>query len=144
MTMYIWSFVDELERSIAGPSGWPQFDIEDRDEETLVFADVPGMRDDEIDVTVESSHLIVRGERKPSEDQPVRRRSYGAFERRFYIGDGYDLDRIQASLADGVLTIRLAKVERTKPRRIKLASGVLDKVKGLLRGEKDPDNHHAA
>jgi HSP20 family protein len=145
-----WALFDELERvtfGTAGSSAWPVFDIEDSEDETVLTADLPGMTEDDIEVTVEGPLLIVRGERKPREGNFVRRaRFHGAFERRFRLGDGYDLDHVEASLTHGVLTVRLAKAAKAKPRRIKLATGVLDKVKGFLTGDKDKEKEakHAA
>ena len=136
-----WAIFDELERSVFGAASsweWPQFDIEDSDDETVLTADLPGMTDDDIDVTVTGSYLIVRGQRTAKNARYTRRsRFYGSFERRFWIGDGYDVDSIAASLANGVLTIRLEKTARARPRRIKLTSGMAAKVKGLLAGDKD-------
>lgn len=68
----------------------------------------------------------------------------GAFEKQFRIGEGYALDDIQARIADGVLTITLPKAEKAKPRRIKLASGIVEKVKGLLSGDREKDMRPAA
>lgn len=131
-----WSIFDELERSMfsmASSAEWPQFDIEDDENETVLTADLPGMTDDDIEVTVTAPYLVVRGERKAKDARYVRRaRRYGAFERRFWIGDTYDLDRIDAHIANGELTIRLEKAAKAKPRRIKLTSGIAAKVKGLL------------
>jgi HSP20 family protein len=141
-----WSVFDELELSMfeaASSSEWPQFDIEDSDDETVLTADLPGMSEDDIDVTVSAPYLVVRGERKPKEGRYVRRARYhGAFERRFRIDDGYDLERVSAHIANGELTIRLEKAAKTKPRRIKLTAGVAAKVRGLLAGDKD--KKHAA
>jgi HSP20 family protein len=136
-----WSIFDELQRSMfaAGSTEWPQFDIEDTDDETVLGADVPGMTEDDIEVTVNGPYLLVRGERQAKEGPYTRRaRFHGAFVRRFWIGDGYDPDQVTAHIANGELTIRLAKAARAKPRRIKLSSGGLAaKVKGLLGGDKD-------
>lgn len=137
-----WSIFDELERSmfVTGSSTWPPFDIEDTDDETVLSADLPGMSEDDIEVTVSAPYLVVRGERKPKthEGRYLRRaRFLGAFERRFWIGEQYDPDRVTAHLANGELTIRLEKAARAKPRRIKLASGILSRVKGLLDGDKE-------
>jgi len=139
-----WSLFDELERSMfaTGSSEWPQFDIEDTDDETVLGADLPGMSEADIEVTVSGPYLLVRGERKAKEGHYVRRaRFHGAFERRFWIGDGYDPDQVSAHIANGELTIRLAKAAKAKPRRIKLTTGGLaEKVKGLLGGNKDNQN----
>jgi HSP20 family protein len=137
-----WSIFDELERSMfaAGPSWeWPQFDIEDTEDETVLGAELPGMSEDDIEVTVSGPYLVVRGERKAKEGRYVRRaRFHGAFERRFWIGEGYDPDQVTAHIANGELTIRLEKAAKAKPRRIKLTSGgIAAKVKGLLGGDKD-------
>ena len=135
-----WSIFDELERTFfdgASSAEWPQFDIEDTDEETILTADLPGMSEDDIEVTVQAPYLIVRGERKAKEGRYVRRaRSYGAFERRFWIGDGYNLEHVDAHIANGELSIRVEKAAQAKPRRIKLASGIAAKVKGLLTSDK--------
>ena len=83
-----WSIFDELERSMfaASSSEWPQFDIEDTDDETVLSADLPGMGEDDIEVTVAAPYLVVRGERKAREGRYLRARFHGAFERRFWIG----------------------------------------------------------
>jgi HSP20 family protein len=135
-----WSIFDELERSMfaAGSAEWPAFDIEDTEDETLITADLPGMGEDDIEVTMSAPYLVVRGERKAKDGRYLRRaRFQGAFERRFWIGETYDPDGVSAHIANGELTIRLAKAAQAKPRRIKLTSGIAAKVKGLLGGDKE-------
>lgn len=136
-----WSMFDELDRSLfaAGPARWPELDIEDSEEETIITADLPGMTEEDVEITVQGAHLVVRGERRLKDGAYVRRgRQYGRFERQFWIGDTYDTDRMSAHLENGVLTIHLVKATAAKPRRIKLSTGGLaSKVKGLLGGEKD-------
>jgi HSP20 family protein len=136
-----WSIFDELERSMfaAGSSEWPQFDVQETDNETVLSADLPGMGEEDIEVTVSAPYLVVRGERKAKEGRYLRRaRFHGAFERRFWIGEAYDPDQVTAHIANGELTIRLQKAAKAKPRRIKLTSGGLAaKVRGLLGGDKD-------
>jgi len=138
-----WSIFDELERSTfaAGSSEWPPFDIEDTDDETLITADLPGMGEDDIEVTVSAPYLVVRGERRPKNGRYLRRaRVQGAFERQFWIGEAYDPDRVSAHIANGELTIRLEKVAKARRRRIKLTSGgIAAKVKGLLGGDKEKE-----
>jgi HSP20 family molecular chaperone IbpA len=129
-----WPIFGELERSLfaARSTEWPQFDIEDTDDETVLIADVPGMSEDDIEITVRAPYLVIRGERRSKS-----RRAHGAFERRFRVDDSYDLDNVEAHIANGELTIRLAKAARAKPRRIKLTSGIAAKVKGLLGSGRD-------
>lgn len=145
-----WSLFDELERAMLHTAGSsevasfePRFEIDDSEDETVLTADVPGMTTDDLEVLVQGPLLIIRGERKPRPGRGSARR-YGAFERRFRVGDLYDLDDVKAHVQDGVLTIALAKAAKAKPRRVKLTSGVIDKVKGLLTGHKDKDKEHAA
>ncbi|HVK89335.1 MAG TPA: Hsp20/alpha crystallin family protein [Kofleriaceae bacterium] len=136
-----WSIFDELERPLLSASStmWPQFDIEDMEDATVMTADLPGMTEDDVEITVSGSHLVVRGERKPKDGKFVRRaRFHGTFERRFSLGDAYDPDGVSAALEHGVLTIRLAKAAKAKPRRIKLGGGLASKMKGLLGGEREP------
>lgn len=135
-----WSIFDELERSVfaAGAPSWPQFDIADSDDETVLTADLPGLGEDDIEVTVTDQHLVVRGERKPGEGRYVRRaRFYGSFERRFQLGAQYDSEHVTAHIANGELTIRLPKAAKARPRRVKLTTGLAAKVKGLLGGDKE-------
>jgi HSP20 family protein len=144
-----WSIFDELERSTFATSSasWPQFDIEDTDDETILTADMPGMTDDDIDVTVQGSYLTIRGRRRAKEGRYLRRaRFHGAFERTFQIGDQYDTDHVDANLVNGELTIRLVKAAKAKPRKIKLGNSLVSKVKGLLGVEKDKErqDQHAA
>lgn len=131
-TFYPWTMFDQLDSMFAAAPRAPRFEIEEHDDATLLTADVPGMRDDDIEVTVAGPHLIVRGERKR------RGTVTTSFERRFWIGETYDVDQIAGAVADGVLEIRLPKAARARPRKIKLAAGgLVDRVKGLLAGDKD-------
>lgn len=145
MQTYSWnplSIFDELQRPLVAASSrmWPQFDIEDTEDATVLTADLPGMTEDDVEITVTGSHLIVRGERKAKDGTFVRRgRFHGTFARTFSLGDAYDPDGVNAQLEHGVLTIRLAKAAKAKPRRIKLAGGgFASKMKGLLGGEREP------
>lgn len=144
MQTYLWNpwpIFDQLERSMFATSSspdWPTFDVEDTDDELILTADLPGMTEDDLEVTVNGQQLIVRGERKPKDGRYLRRtRFYGTFVRTFSLGDSYDPDRVSAHIENGELTIRLEKVAKAKPRRIKLTSGLAAKVKGLLSGDKD-------
>jgi HSP20 family protein len=144
MHMYMWnpwSIFDGVDRSTsaAAPSEWPQFEIEDTEDATLITVDLPGMTEDDVEVTLTAPHLIVRGERKARDGGRTRTR--GAFERRFRIADGYDPERVTATLANGELTIRLVKAASAKPRRIKVGGGGLAaKIKGVLAGDKDKES----
>jgi HSP20 family protein len=147
MQSYLWNpwpIFDELQHSLLDATStpqWPQFDIEDSDEETVLIADLPGMTDADVEVTVSAPYLIVRGERKAKDGAYTRRgRFQGAFARQFRLGDDHDLDRISARLANGELTIRLEKIAKPEPRRVKLTSGLAAKVKSLLTSDKGKED----
>ena len=125
-----WRLFDELDRSLGAtwtwsPPAWPQFDVEHTDDAVIVTADVPGMTDEDITLTLAGRMLTVEGKTE-------RKRYRGAFSRQFTLAEGLDLQKIEAEVKHGVLTIYVPKLEAARPRQIKLGGGVLDKVKGLL------------
>ena len=125
-----WSIFDAIDRSLGAtwtwsPPTWPQFDVEHTDDAVIVTADVPGMTEEDLSLTLTGRTLTVEGKIQ-------RRRSTVEVSRRFELAEGLDLDRIEAEVKHGVLTIYVPKADSAKPRKIKLGSGVLDKVRGLF------------
>jgi HSP20 family protein len=106
----------------------PPADVLVDDEGVTVYMDVPGVRSDQLDVELENEVLTVRGERpypyRDNGDRGGRRieRGFGRFERSLRVPRGLDPDAIEASLTDGVLTLRIPKPESLKPRRIEVKS----------------------
>ncbi len=105
----------------------PRADLSETDDAYLIALDLPGLRRDEIEITMEDGTLKIAGERSlesESENGQYHRieRSYGRFFRSFTFGPNADADRIEASFDDGVLTIRVAKAEERKPRKIEVGS----------------------
>jgi HSP20 family protein len=100
-------------------------------EEELRFAiEAPGLRPEDIEVTVENNVLTVSGEKKlerregeTDDNYRLFERRYGRYTRSFRLPHTVDTNRIQASSEHGVLTIRLPRVEEAKPRRIQVAAG---------------------
>jgi len=124
----------EIDRALAAtgegsrlPSRWaPTADVIERDDEFLVTAELPGVKDEDLDVRVEHGTLVVSGERRledeVSEDRYYRiERSYGGFERRFPLPAGVGEDDIQASIAYGVLRVRIPKPSAPEPKRISVS-----------------------
>lgn len=106
-------------------ASWPVFDVTHGDEAIVITADVPGLGDDDVNVTVAGRVLTIEGK--------TSRRGYaGAFQRQFTLAEGLDLDGIKAQLDRGVLTVLVPKTPKAQPRRIKLGAGVVDKVKELI------------
>ncbi|XVV13348.1 Hsp20/alpha crystallin family protein [Actinoplanes sp. CA-131856] len=88
----------------------------------VLHCDLAGIDPGSVDVGVDGRVLTIRAERSPRTDEEVqwvrRERATGTFERRLTLGDGLDLDRIEATWQDGVLTLTIPVAEAAKPRRI--------------------------
>lgn len=103
----------------------PNVDFMEGPAEYRLLADLPGVRAEDVDIQCDSGTLTIRAKPLPRH-QPdsarLLRGEYGVgdFERTFRIGEGVDVAGIQAELANGVLTLRLPKVESAKPRKIEV------------------------
>jgi HSP20 family protein len=96
-------------------------------EHFVLHCDLAGVDPGSVDVNVDGRTLTIRAERTPRPDADVqwlrRERVTGTFERRLTLGDGLDLERIEATWKDGVLTLTIPVAEAAKPRRIQINSG---------------------
>jgi HSP20 family protein len=104
----------------------PTIDVRANQEEVVLVCDVPGVKQEDLEITVENQVLTLKGARKyaSKENEQVKlERAYGAFQRAFTLPDHLDAGRLEASLADGVLTIRIPKVAKAKPRKITIGIG---------------------
>jgi HSP20 family protein len=104
----------------------PAIDVRANDEEIVFVCDVPGLKQEDLEVTLEADVLTIKGQRRyagSEKDRVWLGRSHGAFARSFTLPDGVDPEKMSADLADGVLTLRVPKHPRAKPRRIAIASG---------------------
>ena len=93
--------------------------------ELVIKAEIPDMKRDDIDVTVENNTLTIRGEKKVQENVTEEQfhrveRSYGTFTRSFSLPNTVDPNKVQADYKDGVLTIKLPFREEAKPKQIKV------------------------
>jgi len=105
----------------------PRVDIVQEKERYLVQADLPGMKREEIDITVNGDTLTITGERKSErktqEDNFYRsERHYGRFSRSLILPSSVDADRIEAAYKDGVLQLAIPKSEQAGPKQIKIES----------------------
>ena len=95
------------------------------DEEIVILAPVPGVDPDDVEITLESDTLTIRGEFKPpieNVDYLLNERPYGPFVRNLRINVPVDTAKIEASFEDGELKIVLPKAEEVRPRVIKVQS----------------------
>jgi HSP20 family protein len=108
----------------------PDIDIRTSDDEVALVCDVPGVKREDIDITLEDHILTIKGSRKfetKDKDQVVLGRSYGAFERSYTLPSTLDESKLSADLADGVLTIRIPKQPKAKPFKVEIATKQITK-----------------
>jgi HSP20 family protein len=103
----------------------PPVDIRETDESVTLQLDLPGLKKEDVNVTLENNVLSVSGERrfeaKEKNDNYHRlERAYGTFSRSFTLSQSVRSDKVDANFQDGVLTITLPKQEESKPRRISI------------------------
>jgi HSP20 family molecular chaperone IbpA len=104
----------------------PHTDIIDTGDEILVIADVPGVDENSVEVTLEKNVLTINAF-PPEEKVEKYSLSYGEygvgdFERKFVVSEEVDRERIQALVKDGVLTLHLPKAGPAKTRKIEVKS----------------------
>ena len=93
-------------------------DIEETDEGYILTADVPGISKDELNLDIEGDNLVISYERKKEKKNLLRNELfYGRYERTFRLL-GIDRDKCDATLKDGVLTVKLEKEEKKKNRKL--------------------------
>jgi HSP20 family protein len=113
----------------AGTPAWaPALDIAERKDAYLVAVELPGVKLDDLEITLEDGLLTIQGERlfvnESSEEQFHRiERSSGAFRRAITLPAHVMADKVEASMEDGVLRILVPKAEEAKPKRIQVIPG---------------------
>ena len=101
----------------------PVVDITEDEKEFLIKAELPGLKKEEVKVTVEDGVLSISGERKAEKEEKTKKlhrieRSYGSFLRSFTLPDGADATKVDAEFKDGLLSVRVPKTEKTKPKPV--------------------------
>lgn len=115
--------LDDDESSIATSQWTPAVDIAEKEDHFLIEADIPGVDPKDIEVSMESGYLTVKGERKNESKEDKEgysriERSYGSFYRRFSLPESADPESVTAKSKKGVLQIKVGKMEVAKPKRI--------------------------
>lgn len=112
----------------ASPEGneWkPLVDVVDSKDGILLKVEVPGVKQEDINISIEENTLTVKGERKhesrvDEEGYSRFERSYGTFQRSVLLPPTVDADHVKATYKDGVLEIQLPKKEEARPKAIKV------------------------
>lgn len=106
--------------------GWaPAVDMIDHDDEIVLRADLPGLDEKDIEVTVQGGTLALRGQRKEEkeekkEDYYYSERSYGAFARTLTLPTTVEGDKVKATFKKGVLEVHLPKAKEAKGKKIEI------------------------
>jgi HSP20 family protein len=107
--------------------GWgafsPQVDVTEADGEIKVSAELPGLDDEDIDVSLSNDVLTISGEKKEEKEQEGKdyyrmERSYGSFRRAIPLPAEVDADKVDAIFQKGVLTVTLPKTDETKSKKV--------------------------
>lgn len=103
----------------------PRIDVHETDDLIEMSAELPGVEQDDIDVSVLDGVLTISGEKKATRESDdgarIVERSYGSFKRSFRLPETVKTDEIKASFKNGVLTLTLPKVVEEKPEPRKIA-----------------------
>jgi len=114
--------------------GWaPAIEVFEKEDKFVVKAELPGMKEEDIDVSVVGDTLTIKGERKAEsevkeEDYYCCERSYGSFSRSIAVPSNVDAKKIEASFEDGVLDISLPKAPEVKPKKIAVSAKKKEKA----------------
>jgi HSP20 family protein len=122
------SFVRPGGTLAAGGSAILPLDVTETEGEFVVKASLPGVKPDDVQITVHGDTVTLRGETRAEEDKAgqtwhLRERRYGTFQRSLALATPIDSDRATAQFEHGVLTLTLPKSEAARPKQIKVGKG---------------------
>lgn len=118
-----WGGNGEFEELLSGGNWQPSVDISESEDALEVKVDLPGIKPEDVDISVTDDRLTIQGERneeKETKDKTVHRveRRYGSFYRSIALPAGTQADDVSAESDNGVITIRLPKAAESKAKRI--------------------------
>ena len=101
----------------------PRVDVRETNDALIFEAELPGMNEDDVEITVESNVLTIKGERKlekrdEKESYHRMERHYGCFQRTYTLTNNIDVDGVKASYRDGILEVTFPKKEEAKPKKV--------------------------
>jgi len=118
--------LSRLPGSAGGGTGWPQLEIEQQDDRIQIIAELPGVEEKDVDLSIEDGVLSLTGEKRceRKDENGYSERSYGRFERRIALPSNVDEDNCSADFRNGVLTVTIPRAEeKSRGRRIPLGGG---------------------
>jgi HSP20 family protein len=134
-----WDPFREIEAALGGElrtatSFAPTFDVKETKDAYVFRADLPGVKEDDLEISLTGNRLVVSGHREQEsreqgETYYATERSYGAFSRAFTLPEGIDGENVNAELKNGVLHVTVPKKPEVQPRRISVGNGGEGKAK---------------
>lgn len=121
--------------------GWaPAIEVFEKEDKFVVKAELPGMKEEDINVCVEGETLTITGEKcaeseVEEENYYLSERSYGKFSRAIGLPAGVDAKKIEASYEDGILEVTLPKTAEVKPKKITIAARKKEKTENSKKEE---------
>jgi HSP20 family protein len=104
----------------------PAIDVRASDTEVALVCDVPGVKQEDLEITLANRMLTIKGTRRfdaKETEQVMLGRAYGSFTRSYTLPDSLDEEKLAAELVDGVLTVRIPKLPQAQPRKIQIGAG---------------------
>ena len=110
-----------------------RFDVTETEQAFEFEADLPGIREEDVEITLDGRTLAISGTRerkreREDDNRHIVERSFGKFTRSFLLPQTADVSAVQAKLAEGVLHVTVAKKAEVKPRKIALGGDGKDKL----------------
>jgi HSP20 family protein len=123
MRQQLQEMFDDAAPQSVGAGVFPLINLTEDKDKYYVRAELPGVKGDELDIQVTSNNLTVSGERKIAEEKEGaryhrREREAGSFSRIIGLPGDINPDKVDAKLANGILTVTVAKAEAAKPKQI--------------------------
>lgn len=134
--MLRWDPFREMEpmfSSMPAASFSPDIEVKETNEAYLFKADVPGVKESEINVSLTGNRLTISGERNEEKEEKSQtyyscERKYGSFSRAYTLPEGIDAEHIGAELKNGVLTVAVPKKPEVQPKKIAVKAAAQTKV----------------
>lgn len=121
-------FVDDFPTPTAGGLWAPPVNVSEGSDELVLTAELPGVRQEDVDIDLENNVLTIRGEKREERNEGEEgryhlwERRYGSFQRSFTLPRTVKGDAIRATFRDGILTVHMPKAAEAKGRKISIAT----------------------
>lgn len=119
----------------------PDIEVKETKDAFVVCADLPGVKDEDVEVNITGNRLTLSGKREEERRDESDRyfayeRSFGSFSRSLTLPEGADLENVRAELKNGVLDITIPKKAEVQPRRVQIGKGGEQKAGSEQKGPK--------